>query len=100
MKTLSLGGLTAFLLLTAAASTYAEPNAIAITILATFDVGTGNSTTPCSINSQRDIAGYYTDPAVTFHRGFIRLANGTMIWPIIEPNDNGNLHVAFGINGP
>jgi hypothetical protein len=97
-KILSRGGLTALLLLAAVASAYAEPDAITITILATFDVGTGNSTTGYHINSRGDIADYYTDAAVTFYRGFIRLANGTIISPIIEPNDNGNYTVVDGIN--
>jgi hypothetical protein len=90
--------LTALLLLAAAASAYAEPDAITITILATFDVGTGNSTTAYHINNRGDISGYYTDAAITFYRGFIRLANGTIISPIIEPNDNGNYTALFGIN--
>jgi hypothetical protein len=98
MKTFSLGGLTAFLLLAAAASVYADPDAITITILATFDVGTGNSTTGYHIDSRGDIVGYYTDAAVTVYRGFIRLANGNLIWPIVEPNDNGNYTSLFGIN--
>jgi hypothetical protein len=97
-KTLSPRGLTTLLLLAAAASAYADPDAITITILATFDVGTGNSTTGYHINSRGDIAGYYTDAAVTFYRGFIRLANGMIISPIIEPNDNGNYTALFGIN--
>jgi hypothetical protein len=98
MKTLSLGGLTALLLL-AAASAYAEPNAVTITILATFDVpGKGISTTPFSINSRGDIAGYYSDATVSYYRGFVRRVNGTIMSPIIEPNDNGNYTAAFGIN--
>jgi hypothetical protein len=98
-KILSRGGLTALLLLAAAASACAEPDAITITILATFDVpGKGISTTPFHINNRGDIAGYYTDAAVTFFRGFIRLANGNIISPIIEPNDNGDYTALFGIN--
>src|SRR5215467_14087219 len=91
-------GLIALMLLTAAASAYAEPDAITVTILATFDVGVGNSTTGYHINSRGDVVGYYTDAAVTFYRGFMRLANGTIISPIIEPNDNGNYTALFGIN--
>jgi hypothetical protein len=98
MKAFSLAGLTALLLLAVAASASAEPDAIMITILATFDVGTGNSTTPFSISSRGDIAGYYTDAGITFYRGFIRLANGRIISPIIDPSDNGNYTAAFGIN--
>ena len=97
-KILSLRGLTALLLL-AAASAYAEPNAITITIVATFDVpGKGISTTPFSINRRGDIAGYYSDTAVSYYRGFIRRANGTIISPIIEPSDTGNYTATFGIN--
>jgi hypothetical protein len=97
-KLVSPGSLTALLLLAATISASAEPDSITVTILATFDVGTGNSTTGYHINSRGDIAGYYSDPAVTFYRGFIRLANGTIVWPIIEPNDNGNYTALFGIN--
>jgi hypothetical protein len=92
------GGLTALLLL-AATPIYAEPNAITITIVATFDVpGKGISTTPFSINRRGDVAGYYTDAAVSYYRGFIRMANGGIVSPIIEPNDTGNYTAAFGIN--
>jgi hypothetical protein len=98
-KILSPHGLTALLLL-AAASVCAEPNAVTITIVATFDVpGTGISTTPFSINRRGDIAGYYSDAAVSYYKGFIRLANGTIMSPIIDPNDVGNYTAAFGING-
>src|SRR5215471_20414013 len=97
-KILSPRSLTALLLL-AAASVYAQPDAVTITILATFDVpGTGISTTPFSINRRGDIAGYYSDTAVTYYKGFIRMANGRIISPIIEPNDNGNYTATFGIN--
>ena len=98
MKTPLLGGLPALLLVIAAAPVYSAPNAITISIITTFDIGTGNSTTPFSINSRGDIAGYYTDSGVTFYRGFLRLANGTIRSPIIEPNDNGNYTATFGIN--
>ena len=100
MKTiLSPRGLTAMLLLLAAASAYAEPEAITISIVATFDVpGKGISTTPYSINRRDDIAGYYSDTAVSYYRGFIRRANGTIISPVIEPNDTGNYTAVFGIN--
>jgi hypothetical protein len=97
-KILSRGGLTVLLLFFAAISASAEPDSITITILATFDVGTGNSTTGYHINNRGDIAGYYTDAAVSFYRGFIRLANGTIISPIIEPNDDSNYTVLYGIN--
>src|SRR5215467_11641011 len=73
-------GLTTLLLL-AAASVYAEPDAVTITIVATFDV-----------------PGYYSDTAVTYYKEFIRMANGRIISPIIEPNDTGNYTAAFGIN--
>jgi hypothetical protein len=95
-KILSRGGLTVLLLFFAAISASAEPDSITITILATFDVGTGNSTTGYHINNRGDIAGYYADAAITFYRGFIRLANGTIISPIIEPNDNSNYTVLYG----
>src|SRR6516225_2166292 len=98
-KILSFLSLTALLLLAAAASAYAEPNAITITIVATFDVpGEGISTTPFSVNSRGDVAGYYNDAAISYYRGFVRLANGTIILPIIEPNDDGNYTAVFGIN--
>ena len=97
-KILSPRSLTALLLL-AAASVYAEPDAVTVTIVATFDVpGTGISTTPFSINRRGDIAGYYSDATVSYYKGFIRLANGTIMSPIIDPNDVGNYTAAFGIN--
>jgi hypothetical protein len=56
-KILTPRGLTA-LLLFAAASAYAERDAITITVVATFDVpGKGISTAPFSINRRGDIAG-------------------------------------------
>ena len=79
-------------------NTFAQSNAITITVLATFDVpGTGNSTTPYSINARGEISGYYTD-STGATRGFVRLANGNIMAPIIEPNDTGSFTVALGLN--
>jgi len=71
---------------------------ITITVLTTFDYpGTGNSTTPRSINNRGDCTGTYVDSGgVT--RGFVRLSNGTFSAPIVDPNDIGNTTVALGIN--
>jgi hypothetical protein len=75
-----------------------EQPELSIRILSTFDYpGTGNSTTPHSINSGGEIGGTYVDAAgVT--RGFVRFSNGSFSAPIVEPNDTGNFTFSVGIN--
>ena len=75
-----------------------ETDAISISVVTTFDYpGIGNSTFTYGINKRGDIAGYYVDPsAIT--RGYIRLANGTFVGPIVDPNDTGAFTRALAIN--
>jgi hypothetical protein len=75
-----------------------EQPEVSIQIVSTFDYpGTGNSTTPHSINSRGEIVGTYVDSGgVT--RGFVRFSNGSFSSPIVEPNDTGNFTFSVSIN--
>jgi hypothetical protein len=62
-----------------------------------FDVTGATSTAGWKINDGRTVAGSFVD-ASGATRGLERLSNGTIMAPIIEPNDNGNYTLPFGIN--
>ncbi len=80
------------------ASAFAQPSALSIEVLATFDYpGEGNSTSAQGINEQGDITGSYDDvDGIT--RGFVRYSDGSFSAPLVEPNDTGGYTFLRDIN--
>ena len=93
-------GLLAGLFVFSTGSFFAQQQSarLSIEILTTFDYpGEGNSTRPQKINDAGDIAGDFTDSSgVT--RGFVRFRDGSFSAPIVEPDGDGSVTQARGIN--
>lgn len=85
-------------LLLSSVDIFAQPEAITIDILTTFDYpASGNSTQPQKISDRGDIAGLFVDSSGGT-RGFVRYKNGTFSAPIIEPSDTANYTTARDVN--
>ncbi len=74
----------------------AEP-AIAAYTFTSFDVPGAVTIHVPGISNGGVIAGNYTD-STGANKGFLRLASGRIISPIVEPNDTGNFTICEGVN--
>jgi probable HAF family extracellular repeat protein len=57
-----------------------------------------NLTQGFGISNNGVVVGNYRDSGLTFTKGFERLADGTLIFPIVAPGDNGSFTRANGVN--
>jgi hypothetical protein len=57
-----------------------------------------NITQGIGISNNGVVVGDYRDSGQTFTKGFERLANGTLNFPIVAPGDNSNFTRANGVN--
>ncbi len=76
-----------------------EPTTAATYTFTSFDVPGAVTIHVPGISNAGVITGSYTD-STGANKGFLRLASGRIISPIVDPNDTGNFTVCYGVNKP